>query len=684
MMLFLGKRSFVKLKLFFNFIFTALIMLSSVGFSEENNDLFSDKVRESLLNQLQQTKAFHLTGQEKLLLKVTFLELAKNNSVQMEGVKSLLDQLKDKVRVVKKDFMTFSEYLDFEKAQWPESGDLSTDIERIKQVGIELVEPVFKEEESQKEWQENEKNKQEFLARAGITVFSLSGMSSSAKENILDASKIQAFVESYKKHIVESLRGMFSGDGDGFVKEAFPVLISEYFQNASLTMKLNMISGLLDEAFPYGQKVLINSLFSNSGPNLQKMVQILGRDKSIDDKWKEFFQSFESEVRPVPFWQVQELLQKAKFPFEIVEFNERPLGVGTIAQTHLGKVRLKDGSVVERVFRFIKPGVFQKALEEKEVILAATKVIDNYPAFENKNFPKLTSMADNVYFMIVDDMNLKKAMKKQITALDVYTRSDIYVPEIWLSRESEPLFMVQSKAEGMKLSKYSKAVQRKVLNRLVQFWLEEAMFGSGYFHSDMHQGNFLIKLRSKFTGDDKELKSILDYGMFGRLSAKDRTNLMGLFLSLKAQNTKALTNISWSLANKKESQISKKDLFINLDRKYGRKSSEEFSLEDMLKYFAEIKLELNQNVLEFLRGAIALSSQLKEIDTRNTLLTNAVEVAMKHPIQAMKVYDLNDISLKDVLKVAWGETFSKKKKSAVVAPVSKKEFSNTQMCLRYY
>lgn len=660
-------------------------MSTPIVFAEERTSLFADKMNEFFLNQLQQTKAFHLTGQEKLLLKMSLFQLTKDNNVQVESIKLALDQLKEKVRVVKKDFVSFSEYIEFEKSQWPESGDLSTDLERIKQVGIELVDPSFQNEEAKTEWLENEKNKQEFLTRAGFGALSVVNASSVLNENRIDAGKIQLFVESYKKLIVESLRGMFSGDGDGFVKETFPVLISEYFQNAPLDMKMNMISGLMDEAFPYGQKVLINSLFSNSGPNLQKMVQILGRDKSIDDSWKEFFQSFESEIRPVPLWQVKELLQKAKFPFEIIEFSERPLGVGTIAQTHLGKVRLKDGSVVERVFRFIKPGVFQKAVKEKDVILAATKVIDNYPAFQNKNFPKLSSMADNVYYMIVDDMNLKKAMKKQLTALDVYTRSDVYVPEIWLSQESEPLFMVQSKAEGMKLSKYSKAVQKKVLNRLVQFWLEEAMFGSGYFHSDMHQGNFLVKLRSQFSGDDRELKSILDYGMFGKLSSKDRTNLMGLFLSLKAQNIKALTNISWSMANKKESQIAKRELFKRLELKYGPKSSEEISIEDMLKYFAEIRLELNQNILEFLRGAIALSSQLKAIDSKNNLLTNAVEVAMKHPIQAMRVYDLNDISLKDVLKVAWDEAFSQKPRSAVASSSAiKKDRSRAEMCLGYY
>ena len=42
--------------------------------------------------------------------------------------------------------------------------------------------------------------------------------------------------------------------------------------------------------------------------------------------------------RQVPYWQVEELLKKTTFPFEVLEFEKEPLGVGTIAPvsyTHL-------------------------------------------------------------------------------------------------------------------------------------------------------------------------------------------------------------------------------------------------------------------------------------------------------------------------------------------------------------
>lgn len=659
----------MKLNLFFSILLSILLGVSTS---------FSSQIIEQLLSEdLKESKPFFMTGQEKLMLKLALLDFVENENVDLERVKTSIQNTLSQVKNTKKVFTSFLEYIEFEKAQWPESGDLKTDIERIKNRGLEIVNPEFQDEASQRLWEVNETNKKEFIEKTSLRLITVGALAIGQKESFGNENVSNLF-EDFKERIVDSLRGMFAESGDGFVKQAFPILIAEYFEGSSIKMKANMMAGLLDETFPYSKEALINSLFSNSGPNLQKMVQLLGRDKSFDEKWKSFFQSFESGVRPVPFWQVEELIKKAQFPFEIVEFNPEPLGVGTIAQTHLGKVKLKSGEIVDRVFRFIKPGVSQRALEEKEVILNAARVMDSHPMLQNKNFPKLTNMADNVYTMIIDDMDIRKATKKQRTALEVYTRTDIYVPEIWLSLEKEPVFMIQSKAEGMKLSKYSLHVRKKVMNRIVQFWLEEAIYGSGNFHSDLHQGNFLVKLRKKFSGNERELKSILDYGMFGRLSSYDRVKLMGLFLSLKAKNAESITNISWELSNSQESQISKRELYKAIERKFGKTSDEEHSVEDMLKYFAEIKLELNQNVLEFLRGAVALSSQLKEVDGKSSLLANAVKVALKHPLQSLRVYGLKDISSKDIFKAAWNQFFltKPKKKKTMKLPVKE--------CLAYY
>ncbi|MCB0370539.1 MAG: hypothetical protein KDD45_14220, partial [Bdellovibrionales bacterium] len=362
------------------------------------------------------------------------------------------------------------------------------------------------------------------------------------------------------------------------------------------------------------------------------------------------------------------------FPFKVLEISNEPLGVGSVAQTHLGNVQLADGHEKEVVFRFIKPGVFHKALEEREVILSATRAIDENTSASKLPFPKLEPLADNVYFMIIEDMDLVKTMSNQMKAISVYSRSDVKVPEVWLSKEQKPLFMIQSKALGMKLSKYELPVRKKVINRIIQFWLEEAIYGSGYFHADLHQGNFLVELRKNFLGAEKEIKYLLDFGMFGKLNQNEKTLIIALGVALKAKNIQAITKIIWDLANKSETKISKEALFKAINEKYSY-GSDEVSVEEMLKFFAKINLELKQNVLEFLRGSIALSTQLKEVDTRNTIISNAVKVALKHPLKSLKIFKLRMITFKDLFSLSKKYLFPR-------ANQDKSEVIN--QCLKYY
>lgn len=617
------------------------------------------------ISEAKQAESFRIYGEEKLLLKLIMREILLNKSLDIKSIQPQYEKLKSQLIYTKKKFSSMQEYVDFEKDSWPESGDVATDLKRIQDVGMTIVEPEFENDLDKEIFAKESKNKKEFLDKMGLSAslmfLKLGQSAQGSSENMM--AQIQESASKFDnldKKLVDSFREMFSSEGDGFIKAAFPILLSEYLENSTPRMKLNMLAAMLDESFPYSKIDFIESIFSNSGPQFQKMVQLLARNKGIDEKWKTLFESFESNVRPVPYWQVEELLKKTTFPFEVLEFEKEPLGVGTIAQVHAGKVRMKDGSIEEVIFRFIKPGTSDRAQEELDIIKNACLTLDEHEDIKGKGFPKLAKIADNAFSMIIDDMKLKIATRNQLKAIEVYSRKDVVVPNIWLSLEKDPLFMIQTRAEGKKLSKYSLYVRKKVINRIVQFWLEEAMFGSGYFHADLHQGNFMVKLRKKFAGNERELKALLDYGMFGKLNKSDRTNLMGLGIALKAKNIKSITNIAWNLSNRDENEITKPELLKEIAKKFtDDAASENVSVEDLLKYFSEIKLELNQNVLQFLRGSVALSGQLSEVDNKNTFLSNAIRVALKHPVQVLKVLKLEDITPKDMFKVAWRELFNK-------------------------
>lgn len=662
----------------------------------------------NLISQFQNTEPFQIFGEDKLWLKFMMSEALKNHSVknQVLDIQSLdIQKIKEKylvfkqnVSIVKKDFSSMEDYIDFEKTEWPQSGDLKTDIKRIEEVGLTLTVPHFDNEIANQLWAKNEQNQIQFLKKMGLaTITSLVNLSQSEfRSNQSEGFYGSSVQRQIENQFVELFRGMFSRNGDQLMRDVLPILLSEYFKNSSSEMKVNIFSALLDLKFPLSKEDLISTFFANSGPQLQKVIQLLARNKSISPEWKKLFKKFESNGRPVPDWQVQKLLAGSTFPFEILEFEKEPLGVGTMAQVHGGKVKFPDGKIKQVVFRFIKPGIQVMALAETLVINNACEAIDKNPDFNGKDYPKFSKLASNAYSMILDDMNLKVSAKNQLEGIAVYSRSDVFVPEVWLSLEEQPLFMVQTRADGEELSNHSIQVRQNALNTFIQYWLEEALFGTGFFHADPHPGNLMVKLREKFKGADRELKTLLDFGMVGRLSKEDRLNLMGFAVAIAAKNIQSLTEMAWRMSDTQQNSITRNELYQKIDEKYGVRSDHEISndphfIDSILKFFPQIGLELNLHIQEFLRGSVELSSQLAEVDTKNTFLSNAIKVVSRHPIQALKVLKLKEVTTKDLFKVAWNQIFKKKKSTnpslvqkTLIKPLSSDSSAQSNQCLKHY
>lgn len=631
-------------------------LLSILAFAMDAQEI-EEKSME-LLTLAQESEPFKMYGADQLNLKIAMASIIENKTVNIADIKAKYESLKEKIKTETVEFETFADFEAREKTIWPASGDVLTDIQRIQDVGITVIEPVFKNPADTEVWEKNKKSQAEFMQKAGLaglaTAMTLS--TQSAEENEKLKSELSKFTQSFDRYegrLQSSFKEMFASEGEGFLKNAFPILMSEYLENVNNRTKTNILANMLEGQFPFTKDSLVMSLFTNAGPQLQKMVQTLARNKSLEPKWQALFQTFESGVRPVPFWQVEELLARAKFPFKIVRINPEPLGVGTVAQTHLGIIEKPDGSLEELVFRFIKPGMKERSLEEADVLKNACEVIDAHPDIVGKNYPRLASIADNAYKMIIQDMILAESAKNQTLGRKVYQRKDVTVPEVWLSMDDEQLFMYQTKAEGKKISKYSLDIQKKVLKRVVEVWLEEALFGSGFFHADLHQGNSMADVDGK-----KNLKSFIDFGMIGKLTPKDRVNLLGLGIAVKLNDPKVLTDIAWKLSELKENKITKEQLKERIQQRLIQLNGASFSISELLKFFSEAGLELNHNVLSFLRGSITLGDQIVEVDPKMGLLDVAAKIALKHPLKVLKVLGLKEIKFKDLVRITWSQYIS--------------------------
>lgn len=666
-------------------LFFLITVIARAQISSTFSSISSTYKIRSFFKVLEDVEPFRLSSMEKFQIKLLLHEWQMTGSLNLENIKDKYQSLinSGKVFVSNKKYESFEEYLVQEASSWPRTGDLTADIKRIEEVGLELIEPEFTDESVKKVWEQNKTNKTDFLKKtslfAYIELLKMANTSSGSLTGSVDKTTIEEHIVNIEKDlnqaVKESLGELFSKEKKQFISQAFPELLSIYFRRSSLKMKLNMFSDLLDNSFPYEKENLIMAYFSNSGPQFQKLIQSFSKEESIDKKWQPLFEKFESSVREVPFWQVEKLLKVSRFPFEVLSVSPQRLGTGTISQSHLGKVRFNDGREQEVVFKFIKPGAAERVLEELEIIRAACVELDENPEFSSKNYMKLAPLADNIYKMLVNDLKLKKSYAYQKLAIKHMTRDDIVIPEVWLSLEKEPNFMVQTKAEGQKLSKFEPEVAVKILNRLIEFWMDEAIFGDGYYHADLHQGNYFAKIQEEFKGHEKTIITLIDFGMFGELTTQDKKDIMALAITLKAKKVEELTTVAWRLANKSQSQITHKKLFLLLNERI-REQEQDLSIDALLKLFTANGLELNQRVLGFLRGSVTLTSQLKKLDKRVSFADIALRVSLKHPLKALTVFSLKEVSFRDLVKLLWVHFFSNKQKAQ-----SKK---NMNSCVSFY
>ncbi len=101
--------------------------------------------------------------------------------------------------------------------------------------------------------------------------------------------------------------------------------------------------------------------------------------------------------------------------------------------------------------------------------------------------------------------------------------------EIFAKGDKESLYNVMTEMESFK--KEIKTKHQYLMN-LTGKWLDEALFGSGFFHGDLHAGNIMM-------GEDGV--TVIDYGNVHQLSQDEQVHILNLIASMQSMNTKRFT-----------------------------------------------------------------------------------------------------------------------------------------------
>ena len=269
------------------------------------------------------------------------------------------------------------------------------------------------------------------------------------------------------------------------------------------------------------------------GPAFIKFGQLLStREDLFDQAFIKEMQKLRDKVDPIPLDKVKGVIEAAVgAPIENVfeSFDKNPIGTASIGVVFKGI--LKNGEEV--VVKVRRPGI-EKMIEVDFSILKFL-VTQSERLSEDIRLLGIPRVLDGFAVSLQSEINFNiEALNCQRfgKVLAEYDKSKIYtVPKIYLEYTREDVLVMEfikgtpfTDIEGV--SQKKDVVKAKLAQGISVFM--KTFLSEGFFHADLHGGNFFLM--------ENQTIGLIDFGLMGRLSKKGRQSFVAIIYSLLTFN----------------------------------------------------------------------------------------------------------------------------------------------------
>lgn len=636
----------------------------------------------------------HLSFEERLALTYALMAQGESDAtkeVTLGRAKSYFSAVyKTPVQTVK--VKNFDEFLKLHKGEWPNTHSVALDLELIESQGPRAMKSfeadsarVQKQIDTYLEWREQKmktlvpQNKlpsevpmEAVLAQVVALVQNPEGQK--VAENYLLAESDALLTEQMQEldrvgeKIAESKLGQ---QQDATMRIFLQTMFTEYFKRLSPASKKLIVSSYLGGNLEISDVKKFELMVQNSGPQLQKLLQIVARQADMGPEMLEVFRSLENSVRPVPWVQVDQILKTEKDHFKFTYFEKKPLGVGTMAQVHRAKIEL-EGKRHDVVVRFIKPGIAARVEEDKRILTEVAEILDSNSEFRKTGAPKLGPVVQDITNTVVAELSQEDTVARQKLAATRYEKTtflktaeyknelQFHVPKIYDGQPGSQL-MVQEMVIGRKLDKeiapykeMAPDMKRVIIEQMARVWSNEMMFGGGFYHSDLHQGNFMIQIT------DPQIKvNILDYGMGGVISPEMQRQVMLLGAGTELLNADFVARAFWKISDKSKNTLTEVQLRSLVEAKMKRirqGADEALTLEKWTALVMDSGLGLPYEFVNLNRGIVIVNKLLADAGSAITVSSLMKTMAKGNPMKVYKALVLEEkVSHRDLVRLGWAE-----------------------------
>jgi ubiquinone biosynthesis protein len=270
------------------------------------------------------------------------------------------------------------------------------------------------------------------------------------------------------------------------------------------------------------------------GPTFVKFGQILSlRPDMLPGDLILELGKLQDDVTPLEFEQIRQVVENnvgesLKKTFSV--FDVSPVASASISQVHRATLR-EEGDIV--CVKIQRPGI--RKMIESDLAIMESILLRIHEKSEDLKVYDLPNLINVIRRNLLRELDFTREARNMKIARAYAAQTDSYVPEIYEDYCSEQLLVME----------YIQGVQLKDLDRMdledpetmAERGLKTAIkqiLEDGFFHADPHPANLVIM--------QNDILGLIDWGTIGRLSEKDRFELIGLLKSVVEKDSGSLVN----------------------------------------------------------------------------------------------------------------------------------------------
>ena len=329
-----------------------------------------------------------------------------------------------------------------------------------------------------------------------------------------------------------------------------PSMGSRFRELLGILRRHDLIRGLTPEK--------LRAVLEDMGPTFIKLGQIMSMHPDIlPREYCQELSKLRADVRSLPFAQIQQVLEEEyKLPMQEVfaHVEREPLGCASIAQVH--KAVLPDGRQV--VLKVQRPGIQQLMANDILLLRKAAGFLKLLGGADGQPVD-LDMVLTEMWTVAQEEMNFLKEAGN-LLEFEELNRGIAYIAAPKLEKDlSTGKILVMEYIEGIPIDQIQTLEamgydMTEIGEKLADNYCKQ-IFDDAFFHADPHPGNIWIR-------DGKIVW--LDFGMMGRLTARDKGLFRQAIAALANRDVYELKNVILTLGAVK-GKVNHTRLYTDLD-----------------------------------------------------------------------------------------------------------------------